>query len=415
MFLLILSMIIVISFSWFCAMTEAALFVVPVNRVHTLVDKKVKNAQSLLKLKESMEKPISSIVILNNFTNIAGSIIVNKVAENALNVNWVIALFPAILTFLIIIFGEIIPKTVGNRYSEQLSLALAKPILALTFILTPLVYSVQILTRPFSGNKKSVNVSVDEIKVLTKLGVKVGIFKPQEANIVGNAFTLKDTIVDHVMTPRTHMFAFDGEKTIGELKEEILNSRFSRIPVFIGHLDHIIGVLYKNTALYELCMGNDTNLIKDYVNKTIFVPETKTIGKLLQEFKKLRIHQAMVVDEYGGIAGLVTLEDILEEIVGEIIDESDLITEDIKLVNENEAIILGYSLVEDINTALNIELENHRTISKLILDKIKRFPKKGEIIVIDDIQFMIIEATSKTIDKIKVSVINRNKEEENEN
>ncbi len=401
MILLIIIIIIILISSAICSMSEAALFSIPINRVRAWVKEELKFATALLEVKESIHKPIATIVILNNISNIVGSIIVGALAGKIFG-KTEFGILSGILTLLIIIFSEIIPKTIGERYADSISLLIARPILGLTWFFTPILYVVEWITKPFTKKSTYSSVSEEEIKILAHLGSREGIIEVEEAAIIRKALLLNDIKVKDIMTPRMRMTGFEADQTIEAIQQQLLDSPYSRFPLFNENIDQVIGLLYKNDALAYICQGKGDKPLSELSRKVLFVPENKPIDKLMEELRISQSHTAVVVDEYGGTAGLATLEDILEELVGDIVDETDTDEYEIFPLSEDEIFAHGFTLVQDINEYFDTELENHRTISKLILDKLNRFPEKFEKIEIDNLLFIIEELTPKTIDKVKV-------------
>ncbi len=404
MIYIILTIIIVLILSAICSMVEASLFTVSINRVRGWVRRDVNSASILLSIKESIQKPIASIVILNNISNIVGSIIVGVLTTEYLDSPW-IGLISGVFTFLVIIFSEIIPKTIGERYADKISLYGAKPIYWLTKMFYPILFLLGIMTKPFTGKKVYPSVSEDEIKVLATLGSRQGVLEKEEETIISNALILNDIKVKDIMTPRIIMESLDGSLLLKNAKNDILKSPFSRFPLYKENIDQVIGLLYKVDALIRLCEGDEDILLSELSREILFVPENKPIDKLMEELRISQSHTAVVVDEYGGTAGLVSLEDILEEIVGDIVNEGDTGEYHILEINDKEAIAHGFTLVEEVNKHFNTDIENHRTVGKMILDELNRFPNLKEVIQKGNLKFIVEELTPKTIERVRIELI----------
>lgn len=324
MLALILAVLTVILGSAICSGTEAALFSVSPLKVRQWVQSNRPSAAALLAIREQMNRPIATIVILNNIFNIVGSIVVARIAAAVLG-DALLGLFSGLLTFLIIIFGEIVPKTLGERYSERISLLAAIPVTALTFIFTPLVWIMEKATAPFTKGKKRPTTDEAEIKLLATIGFQEGIIEDDEAEMIQRVFMLNDLTAADLMTPRITLTYLRGELTLAESKREIIASQHSRIIVTEESIDRVIGVALKHQLLTAMVEGKHDKKIADMTRKVRFVPETIRADKLLKAFQKAREHLVVVVDEYGVVAGVVTLEDVLEVLTGEIVDETDKI------------------------------------------------------------------------------------------
>ncbi|MEB3218656.1 MAG: hemolysin family protein [Nostocales cyanobacterium 94392] len=319
---LILVVIFVISGSALCSGMEAALFSVSTLKVRQLAQSKNPSAIALLAIRENMNRPIATIVIMNNIFNIVGSIITGNIAIAVLGNYW-LGVFSGVLTFLIIIFGEITPKTIGERYAEPIALLAAIPITALTFIFTPLVWVLENITAPFTKGKKQPTTNKAEIMLLADIAHQEGIIEPDEAQMIQRVFQLNELTAADLMTPRTILTYLRGNLTLAEVKADIIASQHTRIIIINETIDEVIGVALKQNLLTAMVEGRNTQKIATLTRKVRFVPETIRADRLLRNFLEAREHLAVVVDEYGNVSGVITLEDVLEVITGEIVDETD--------------------------------------------------------------------------------------------
>lgn len=303
---------------------EAALFAVSPSKVGVLKEQGRKGSSSLYKIKQKMSRPIIIIVIFNNIINIVGSIFVGLVATDILGSSW-IGVVSAVLTFLIIIFGEIIPKTIGENNAERISLFFAPVLLFLTKALFPIVWTLEKLTSGLIKNKNI--VSEEEIQMMSHLGTLEGSIEEDEREIIKNVFTLNDRTANDIMTPRTIMKSFEINSVIGDVEEDIYSLVNSRLPVYEGDLDNIKGIVHRKSLLIALAKDEKDKTVGDLMRSELSVPEGIKCDDLIRLFQRKREHLAIVKDEFGGTSGLVTLEDVLEELVGEIIDEEDEIVD----------------------------------------------------------------------------------------
>ena len=319
---LIIAVIVVILGSALCSGSETALLSVPLIKVRQLAQSRKPSALALLGIRTKINRPIATIVILNNIFNIVGSIIIGTLAVEVLGDTW-LGVFSGVLTFLIIILGEIIPKTLSERYAENIALFIAIPIKFLTILLTPLVWIVERVTAPITQGKTIPTTNEAEIKFLTKIGYQEGVIEDDEAEMIQHVFQLNDLTASDLMTPRIIVTYLKGNLTLAECQPEIIASQHTRILVIENSIDNVIGLVLKDELLTAMIEGKKDQLLKDLLRQVRFVPETIRADKLLKVFQETREHLAVVLDEYGGVAGVVTLEDVLEVLTGEIVDETD--------------------------------------------------------------------------------------------
>ncbi len=319
---LVITVFVLLLGSALCSATETALLSVPTLRVRQLAEFKKPAAVALLAIRENMNRPIATIVILNNIFNIIGSIITGNIATQVLGNRW-LGVFSGILTFLIIIFGEIIPKTIGERYSEQIAILTAIPVTGISLAFTPLVWILENVTAPFSQGIKRPTTNEAEIKLLANIGQQEGIIQSDEAEMIQRVFRLNDVTASDLMTPQIMMTYIRGNVTLAEAKADIIASQHTRIIVIDESIDQVMGFALKQSLLTAMVEGSGEQKIADLARKVRFVPEIIRADKLLKNFIESHEHLAVVVDEYGCVAGVITLEDVLEVITGEIVDETD--------------------------------------------------------------------------------------------
>lgn len=321
---LLIAIGIVLLSSAICSGSEAALFSVPIVKVRRLAQSNRPSALALLSIRERMNRPIATIVILNNIANIVGTSVVVIVATDVLGDQW-LGLVSGVLTFLVILFSEIIPKTVGERYSEQIAVIIARPVAGLTRILTPLVWCIEKITNPLTAGSSSFTTDEAEIQLLAKMGQEAGTIEDDEFEMIRKIFNLNDMTAADLMTPRVVMTYLKGDLTLAEAKEDILASPHSRMIVIGETLDEVVGVALKTELLAAIIQGKLDQSILDLTHEVQFVLGRKRADQLLSIFQQTRQHLAVAVDEYGGVSGVVTLEDVLEVLTGELVDETDTV------------------------------------------------------------------------------------------
>lgn len=319
---LIFVMLSVILGSAFCSGAETALLSVPMMRVRQLAQSRKPAAIALLSIRERISRPIAGIVILNNIFNIVGSIVVGQVTAAQFG-DRALGIVSGILTFLIIIFAEIVPKTLGERFAEPISLTIAFPLKTLTTLLSPCIFLVEKVTAPITQGRDIPITNEAEIRFLAKLGRQAGIIEDDEAELIQRVFHLNDVTAIELMTPRVALTALKGDLTLLDAKADIIASSHSRIVIYGESIDEVLGIALKDHLLTELVEAKGEQTLESLTRRVQFVPETIPADRLLQKFQSTREHLAIVSDEYGGISGVVTLEDVLEELIDEIVDETD--------------------------------------------------------------------------------------------
>ena len=306
-----------------CSMSEAALLSLPVLRARMLHEESKKGAKALLYLKENIHITVASLVMLNNTVNIMGSFYVGLRVTLLFGDKW-LGVASAIMTFAIIIFGEIFPKAVGERYKVPISLFLAKPLRLIVWFIRPLVEVILKMGGFFSEQYASPRVTEEEIKMMLKLGRDAGNVEMDEEVLCNRVFKLNDLKAFQVMRPIEQIFALPVGKTLGELKDEIIDSRFSRIAVYDKNPFDIVGVVEHRLLLRHIARNNHAALIKEFMTRPIFVNHMTKADALLEKFLAYNQHFFIVQDDFGKSIGHLTMEDVLEELFGEIYDEKDV-------------------------------------------------------------------------------------------
>ena len=320
---LILLVLALVLASGLTSMSEAALFSVPISKVYLARDEKRAGGRRLTLIKEDMQRPISALVILNNLINILGSVMVGYKAAEVLGDDLKGA-FAGVLTFLIIVFSEIIPKTIGERYNLGISLIASIPLTLLTWLFLPAIWIIEQIARPFSGKTKKDVTSEEEIRMMADIGNKAGLISGEESQLISRAFRLNDVTAQEIMTHRLELASLENSTPLAEINPSALDMSHSRIVVTReGDLDKIAGIIYLRDLLLALAEDKTDLKVGDLKKPAHMVHESTPAHQLLEQFKVKRQHLFVVLDEYGGTSGVVSLEDVLEELVGEIIDETD--------------------------------------------------------------------------------------------
>lgn len=307
-----------------CSMSEAALLSLPLVRARILYEQNRKHSRDLLYIKENISYTVASIVIVNNAVNIVGSIYVGQQVAFHFGSQW-LGLASTILTFCIIVASEIVPKTVGERYKVTLSLAFARPLRVLLYFFRPVVNLVMHSAKPFVKDQKMPKVTEEEIKMMLKLGRAEGTVEMDEEVLCNRVFKLNDVRAAQIMKPIEQIYAISSSKSLNELKNEIINSKFSRIAVYEKDPLDIVGMVQQRVLLREIAKDNYDARIRDFMSAPIFVNWFTKADALLEKFQAYHQHMFIVQDSSGKDVGLVTMEDVLEELFGEIYDEKDML------------------------------------------------------------------------------------------
>ncbi len=362
---------------------EVALVSVSKLKAKELLDTKRRNAYYLYKLKESFSETLITILIGNNLVNILASAIATKIAIDLFQSAGV-GIATGVMTLLILTFGEIIPKTFSAKHAVKISLLISPIIYYLRILLTPLVNTFHLLSdavnklgRPSDEEK----ITENELKYMVRMGAQQGEIKKDENEMIQNILRFDDTVVSQVMTPRTEIFALRHDTKIKDAIPKIAGNRFSRIPIYKNKLDKIIGVVVARDLLEVLDKKSGEKTLSQITRDVLFVPNNKNNDVLLRELQKKSSHMAIVVNEHGGVEGLVTIEDLLEEIVGEIFDESDEIEELITKENNGKYKIKGKTPLRYLNKRLNLNLpidEDINTLAGLLQKELAKVPVKGD-------------------------------------
>lgn len=324
--------------------------------------------------------------------------------------NIAIIVITIILSYFTLIFGELVPKRIAMKNYEKIAFASIGIIKAISVVTSPFVkfltFSTNLVSRMFGiSETDEETVTEEEIRMMVDVGEEKGIIEEEEKNMINNVFEFNDKVVSEIMIPRTEVFAIDMNKSISDVIEQLSEDlRYSRIPVYDQNIDNIKGVIYIKDILFS--NKNKNAKIKNIIKEPYFVPETKPVNELFEELRKNRKQIAIVIDEYGGTSGIVTMEDILEEIVGDIYDEYDEVENWIEKIDDNTVIFSGNTAIYDVEEALDIKIEegDYDTISGYLVEKLGRIPTnkdKGVLIETDKVSYKIEKVEDKHIVKVK--------------
>ena len=403
----IVLLIILLLLSGFFSGAEVALISLTKVKARHMVEQKKFGAVFIKKLKEDPQRMLATILIGNNLVNVAAAAIATSMAIGIFQ-NYAIGIATGVMTLLILVFGEITPKSIAAQNNEIISQLVAAPIWYLSIILAPILNILdKFLNRfiKFIGIKsKEKAITEEEIISMIKTAEEEGSIKEIEKKMIDSIFEFDDINVNEISTPRTDMVLVESKSSVADAMKLILKKKFSRIPVYEKNRDNIVGIVYlKDLMMYMDDKKKNMSLSK-IMKKLYVVPETKKISNLLRQFQKRKEHMAIVVDEHGSVTGLVTIEDVLEEIVGEIMDETDKIDPNIKKIGKNIWVVKGKTDIDEVNEKLHMKLKgkDYDTLSGFILKYTGKIPKEDEEIVYGKYKLKIEEREGHRISKVKV-------------
>jgi CBS domain containing-hemolysin-like protein len=381
---------------------EAAILSVSVSRVEAAKLGGKPGAENLAALKSDVQRPLGTLIVLSNIITIVGAFVVGAISAKLMG-DVLTGIISAVFTFLVIVFAEIVPKMLGERYAEPASLLFAGSLVWLTRIFSPLVGFAYGIAKMFSFAPKIVSTSEEEINAIVSLGVKSGSIGSNEANLIKRIFLLNDITASDLMTPRKKVFHLEGAKKLGEIKDKILAAKNSRIPVTTGaSVDNVVGIVHQRDLLIALQEGKSETELFVLAKKPLFVPAAMKADALLHEFQRTRMHLAVVVSEHGETMGVVTLEDCLEELVGEIIDEKDVMPELIKRISKDEILAHGDTKGRYVNSLFQSSLPETKTLNGFLQSLSHRVPDKGETVLWKDMKFLVEEISGGEIQRVRI-------------
>ena len=404
----LLTLVVLLALSAFFSSTETALTTVNKIRVRTLAESGVERAVTLSKVIEQQGKMLSAILIGNNIVNLSASSLMTTLTIKLFG-NKAVGVATGVLTLLILVFGEITPKTLSTISAESMALRSAGIIYALMYVLTPVIAVVNKLSLgvlmflKVDPNKKQDMITEDELRTIVEVSHEEGVIETKEKKMINNVFDFGDSLAKDIMVPRIDMVFVNVDATYDELIDIFRNEQYTRIPVYEETTDNVIGIVnVKDLLLIE---DHDNFHIRDCLRQPMYTYEYKKNSELMIEMQKSFSNLVIVLDEYGATAGLVTLEDMLEEIVGEIRDEYD--QDEIKTVQQKgpgEYSVAGAMKLADINDRLGLELESedYDSVGGLVIGLLDHLPDEGEEVSDGGIRFIVESVDKNRIDRIRM-------------
>jgi magnesium and cobalt exporter, CNNM family len=378
----IIVLIVLLFLSGFFSSAETALFSISRTKARHLAKNNNRAFILIKQMKDDPHRLLSTVLIGNNVVNIGAAALATSIAINYFT-NYAVGVATGVMTFLILVFGEVLPKSIATRNNVLIARVTIYPIYWFSVLCYPILIFLNFIPKLTGKIKKTPTVTEEELMTFVEVVEEEGEIKEEEKELIHNIFEFDDTNASEIMAPRGDMFVIEADEKPN--LEKIIESGFTRIPVIEGDVDHVVGILnIKDLFLHIITSGNEID-VRKIMTPPYFVPENKKLDKLLHQFKKRKHHLAIVVDEHGGVSGLITLEDALEEIVGEISDETDKEEPHIVKHKVKEWIVLGKSDIDEVNEIIGMEIpesKDYDTFSGYVLNTIGRIPVEKEQITL---------------------------------
>ncbi len=408
----LLILVVLLALSAFFSSSETALTTVNKIRMRTLADAGDGRAEFVMKVISNPGKMLSAILIGNNIVNLYASSLSTMLATRAWG-NEAVGFATGVLTLLILVFGEITPKTISTISAENIALRFAKIIYIIMVVLTPVIYVVNHLSflvlKIFrvDPNKRGESITEDELRTIVQVSHEEGVIESEEKKMINNVFDFGDAVAKDVMVPRIDMSFVDVNSSYEELIDLFREEKYTRFPVYEETTDNVLGII--NIKDIFLAENKEDFSVRSYLRQPLYTYEFKKVSELMIEMRKVMINIVIVLDEYGATAGLITLEDMLEEIVGEIRDEYDEDEENSLIqISPKEYIVEGSMKLTDLNDylELNLQSEDYDSIGGLVIGLLDHLPEEGEDVVIENVRLRVDSVEKNRIDKIHVYILN---------
>ncbi len=399
-------LLVLLIFSGVFSGSETALIGLSMGRVEALVKEGRFGSSALYRLKKDPSQMLTTILIGNNLVNIAASALATVIATREFG-----SIGPGVavglLTFFILVFGEITPKSLATRYPERISLFIAVPLLAFMRLIFPLVWLFSKFTTwvyHLTGGQEEPTITESELISMLGYGVQEGEIENGEKEIIERVFAFNDLTVRDVMTPMKDVFSLEGSQTVADVLPIVTQKPYSRIPLLNPETKHFSKTLHLRDLLEASARGQLEDAIEDIAHEPLYVPQYLGIDDLFAKFRRRNRIFAIVVDEFGEERGVVTLEDLMEELVGEIYDETDIAPREAEIISENEIVIECSAELRIIESLFQLDLPGKPTdtVGFWILSHTEKIPKVGETFIIDDLEVDILQATSRSIEQVRV-------------
>ncbi len=400
----IIALIVSLGLSAFFSAAEVAFVSLTNSKVESMVKRKLPRAKLIKLLKKNPRRVLVTILIGNNLVNIGAASLATVIAIKYSHSN-AIGIATGTMTLLILIFGEIIPKSYASNHNKKFAIFAAPYLWFLEIILLPVILIFEWMTNIFAGEHAEERVSEEELRALATTALQQGAIDEDEQVMIERLFRFNDITAEDIMTPRVKCAYLEDTLSIKQATKIVEESPHTRFPVVKSTPDNIIGFAHTRDLLVSYAHDVENKSIKDIMHQILRIPRQMRLDDVLEEFQRAKTHIAVVQDEYGGTEGIVTLEDVLEELVGEIADEHDIEDNIIKRLDKNTILVSGDEDLRDINNFFNINLPGDElsTISEIIMDHVKKTPSKNMEIVFDNVTVRIASVKNKTIDIVEIT------------
>lgn len=405
-------LIVLLSLSAFMSGSETALMGLSRIRRAQLVEEEHPRIEAVEKLLENPQRFLITVLVTDTLLNVAAAVSITAFVARTFD-SYVIAIATGAAAFLLLSFGEIAPKAFAASNAEKWALRVAPTFLALQRALWPIVRGYELLTQAMfrsmgARGQRAQNLlrSEEEIKTIIALGAEEGVLEEKEENMLHSVIEFSQTQAREIMVPRIDMVAVPGDAHLDHIKAFALDSGFSRVPVYQGTVDNVIGILYVKDLLLHYVEKKPGNVpVRELMREAFFVPESKKLDDLLSDMREKRVHVAIVIDEFGGTAGMLTLEDVIEEIVGDIFDEYDLRTDPVRKLDPVTAVVDARTHVADVNAALDLEIpegDGYDTVAGYTYAQLGRLAKEGEVVHGPGFDMVVEKVTNRRVLRVRV-------------
>lgn len=411
----IIIIVLMITFSAFFSASETAISSVNRIRLKNMAENGNRGAARALKILGKYDKALTTILIGNNIVNITCSSIATVVCIAVVGEQYGSLVSTIVTTIVVLIFGEVMPKSIAKDHAEPITIGVSAVISFLMLIFTPFSAFFILLKKGIAKlfrSKESVSVTEEELMAIIDEIEDEGVLEQQESNLVRSALQFDETTVDEIITPRVSVVAVDVNDSAKDVCDKFLSEQYSRMPVYDKTLDNIIGVINQKDFLKEYLAQGEKLMIRDIVQETVYFPHMLRISEVLRTMQKKKCHMCVVLDQHGGTLGIVTMEDLLEELVGEIWDESDEVKSPITTVSENVFEVYGdvslgnlRRFFEDREIDVEIESEAH-TVAGWVLELFGSIPKNGDTVRSERFVVTVLEAAELRVNKVRIELVN---------
>ena len=394
-------------------------------RLRNLQEDGEKKADLVLSLLENQNRLISSLLVGNNIVNISASALATKIATDIFQ-DAGVGIATGVMTLLVLVFGEVIPKNLAAAHAESWAMVVAPFIQLMSVVLTPVVFLLTKLSDfivRFSkkNEEEDPTITEDEFKILVNVGQEEGVFDESETEMINSIMEFDETYVKAIMVPRIDIVAVEADDSINEALRLIIDGGHSRIPVYEDSIDNIVGILYAKDIFAHLDADLSQLKVKELIRDAYYIPETKKVSDLLNELRLKKVHMAIILDEYGGTNGLVTIEDLIEEIIGDIQDEYDVEEDLIVMHSETQLVADARAPIGDVEEAFDMELDEEiledseaDTIGGLAFEHLGGIPAVDDEVTVGRFLIRIVNVSGRRITKVEVTLLPPEEEEAEE-